>query len=121
MRTCPGCSLLNPDAAVMCDCGYAFDRAQAKAALAGGFRPQHEVNPPGPSKGAKFGFGVLGYFLGCLPLVSAAEREAASGHGESPVLQGLGVLSGIAGIFIALRLLKMRHESVARAKRGGPQ
>ena len=24
MQTCPKCSLLNPDAASMCDCGHAF-------------------------------------------------------------------------------------------------
>ena len=117
MRTCPRCSLLNPDSAVMCDCGHPFDTAAADAARAGGYRAHHETHPPGPSKGAKFGFGVLGYIVGGLPLGIIAEYRAALGHGEGGLLRGLAFLSGIGGIFVALRLLRKRHESLDAMRR----
>jgi hypothetical protein len=117
MKTCPKCSLLNPDTAVMCDCGQVFDAAAARGARAAGFRGRHETYPPGPSKGAKFGAGVLGYFVGALPLIMVAEYRAALGGGESGLLRGLGILTGIAGVLVALRLLERRHESlVARSR-----
>jgi hypothetical protein len=79
MRTCPKCSLLSPDSAVMCDCGHPFDPAGAEAALSTGFRPRNEVDPPGPSKGAKFAVGLIGFVVGCLPLGIFAEYQAARG------------------------------------------
>ena len=116
MRTCPKCSLLSPDSAAMCDCGYAFDAGAADAARTAGFRPRHETHPPGPSKGAKFGAGLLGYFVGTMPLMIIAEYRAALGQGESSLLRGFGVLTGIAGVLIALWLLKRRHASLAKLR-----
>lgn len=109
MRTCPKCSLLNPDSAVMCDCGHPFDASAADAARAAGHRSRHETHPPGPSKGAKFGFGLLGYFVGGFPVGFVAEYRAALGHEESGLLRGVSFLCGIAGVVVALRLLKKRH------------
>src|SRR3954462_2236492 len=94
MRACPKCSLLSPDSAVMCDCGHPFDTARTEAALAIGFRPRDEVHPPGPSKGAKFGVGLLGLVIGGLPLGMLAEYQAALGHGENGLLRALGYVTG---------------------------
>ena len=119
MRTCPKCSLLSPDSAVMCDCGHPFDAAGAEAALSAGFRPRDEVHPPGPTKGAKFAVGLLGFVVGCLPLAMFVEYQAALGHGENGLLRGVSYVTGIAGILVALRLQKRRHESLSRARRTG--
>jgi len=108
---------LSPDAAVLCDCGYPFDALGAEAAISAGFKPRDEVHPPGPSTGAKFAAGLLGLVVGGLPLGMAAEYQAALGHGENGLLRGLSYVTGIAGILIALRLLKRRHESRSRAGR----
>ena len=117
MQTCPKCSLLNPDSASMCDCGHAFDASAATAARAAGFRARHETHPPGPSKGAKFGVGVLGYFVGAFPLAIVAEYQEALGRGKSELMPWLGILSGVGGVLIALRLLKKRHYSKAAQRR----
>jgi hypothetical protein len=117
MRTCPKCSLLSPDSAVMCDCGHPFDPAGAEAALSTGFRPRNEVDPPGPSKGAKFAVGLLGFVVGCLPLGMFAEYQAALGHGDNGLIRGFSYVTGIAGILVALRLQKRRHESLSGARR----
>ena len=119
MRTCPKCSLLSPDSAVMCDCGHPFDTAGTVAALSTGFRPRDEVHPPGPSKGAKFGVGLLGLVVGGLPLGMVAEYQAALGHGENGLLRGLSYVTGIAGIVVALRVQKRWHDSRSRARRIG--
>ena len=42
MPTCPMCSLVSPESAVMCDCAFVFDSAGAERALASGFRPQEQ-------------------------------------------------------------------------------
>jgi hypothetical protein len=119
MRTCPKCSLLSPASAVICDCGHPFDTARAEAALSSGFKPHDEVHPPGPSKGAKVAVGFLGCFVGCSPLGLIAEYRAALGHGEGVFLRALGWVTGIAGVLVAFRLLKRRHESISRARRTG--
>jgi hypothetical protein len=110
MRTCPRCSLLNPDAAVICDCGHAFDVAAASDARAEGFRSRNETHPPGPSRGAKFGVGLLGYVVGALPLGIVGEYRASLGLGESTLLPVVSFFLGIAGVIVALRLQKRRHE-----------
>ena len=117
MRTCPKCSLLSPDGAVMCDCGYPFDDAAAQAARSMGFKPRNEVRPPGPSKGAKFGAGLLGFVVGCVPLVMVAEYQASLGHGDNGGLRALSYVMGVVGMLVALRLQKRRHEARARAKK----
>lgn len=101
----------------MCDCGQVFDAGAASAAQAAGFRARHETHPSGPSKGAKFGAGLLGYFVGALPLAMVAEYSAALGRGEGGLLQGFSVLTGIGGVVVALHLLKRRHESLAALRR----
>jgi hypothetical protein len=119
MRTCPKCSLLSPDSAVICDCGHPFDTAGAQAALSTGFRPRDEVRPPGPGKGAKFAVGLLGFVVGCLPVGMLAEYRVALGHGESGLLRGLSYVTGIVGIVVALRLQKRRHHAVSRSRKAG--
>ena len=103
----------------MCDCGHPFDTAGAEAALSAGFRPRDEVHPPGPSKGAKFGAGFLGLVVGGLPLGILAEYQVALGHGENRLLRVLSYVTGIAGILVALRLQKRRHESFSPGTRTG--
>jgi len=100
----------------MCDCGYPFDTAGTEAALSTGFRPRDEVHPPGPSKGAKVAVGLLGFVVGCLPLGMIAEYQAARGHGENGFLRALSYVTGIAGILVALRLQKSRHDSVSHKR-----
>ena len=65
------------------------------------------------------GVGLLGFVLGGLPLGVVAEYQVALGHGENALLRGLSYVTGIAGTFVALRLLRKRHASRARAKRTG--
>ncbi len=97
----------------MCDCGFPFDAAGSATALAAGFKPHHELHPPGPSKGAKFAAGLAGYLLGYLPLGIMAEIEDRLDQGDLDLipnlLRGLGLLTGIVGVWIALRLLKRWH------------
>ncbi|HVV50366.1 MAG TPA: hypothetical protein VHO06_11945, partial [Polyangia bacterium] len=99
-------------------CGHPFDASGAAAARAAGFRARHDVHPPGPSGVLKVGVGVLGYLLGALPLSFAAELQAATGHGENGLLNGISVLTGVIGVLVALRVLKRRHE--ARVRRDAP-
>ena len=108
---------MNPDSAVMCDCGQVFDSAGAGAARAAGFRARHETHPPGASVGAKIGVVLIGYFVGAFPVGFVAEYRAAIGRGDSTLLQAFAFATGIAGAVIALRLLKRRHESLAAQKR----
>jgi hypothetical protein len=103
----------------MCDCGQPFDKASAEAARSAGFRPHDEVHPPGPSKGARIGAGLLGFFVGGFPVGMIAEYQVALGHGENGFLRGLSYVTGIAGVFVALRLQRRRHESRIRARRIG--
>ena len=103
----------------MCDCGHPFDTAAAEAALSAGFRPRDEIHPPGPGKGAKFAVGLLGFVVGCLPFAILAEYQVALGHGENRLLRGVGYVTGVVGILVALRLQKRRHDSVSRAKKTG--
>ncbi len=97
----------------MCDCGFPFDATGAATALAAGFKPHNEVHPPGPSKGAKFAVGLVGYFLGYLPLGVMAEIQERVAHGDLDLipwlLRGLALLTGIVGVWIALSLLKTWH------------
>jgi hypothetical protein len=116
MRTCPKCSLLSPDAGVMCDCGHSFDPAGAEMAISAVFRPRDETHPAGPSKGAKFGAGLLGLVVGGLPPAVMAEYQAALGQGENVLLRVLSYVMGVVGIAVALQLLKKKHESPPRAK-----
>lgn len=117
MKTCPRCSLGSPNSAVMCDCGYAFDAVAAESARAGGFAPRDETHPRGPSKAAKVGVGILGYFVGAFPVTFIAEYRAALGGGETPALSIVSVFTGIAGVVVALRILRRRHESRSRSNR----
>jgi hypothetical protein len=114
MRACPKCSLLNPDSAVMCDCGHPFDPGAAQTARADGYSPRHETHPPGPSGAAKFGMGVLGYFLGAFPLGIVLETRAAMGHESGSGLWTLSTLLGLSGVVVALHLQKKRYESRRR-------
>src|SRR3954471_16883141 len=114
MRTCPKCALLNPDSAVMCAGGHPFDGAAAETARAGGFSPQDEIRPPGPTGAAKFGAGLLGYFVGALVIGFPLESQVAMGSLDSSVAGVVSMLSGIVGIFVSLRLQKKRHESRRR-------
>ena len=118
MPICPKCDLDNPDSALLCDCGHPFDQAGAAAAFAAGFVPRNESHPPGPSRGAKFGFGVLGCFAGAFPLTFVAEYRSLLGYRDSgnSALRGLGVVAGIGGILVALRVLRARHESQSRRR-----
>jgi hypothetical protein len=76
-------------------------RFGAAAARAAGFRPLHETHPPGVSKAEKFGFGVLGYFVGAIPIGLINEYLSFLGQGDSELLCGLSVITGIAGMLIA--------------------
>ena len=119
MPICQKCGLDDPPSAVMCDCGHPFDEAGAAAARAAGYVPRHQTHPPGPSGAAKFGFGVLGYVIGSFPVMFLAEYRAALGHGDSPGLTGIGVLTGIAGVLFSLRFLRKRHEASSKRRNAG--
>jgi len=48
-----------------------------------------------------------------------AEYRAALGHGDSPGLTGIGVLTGIAGVLFSLRFLRKRHEASSKRRNAG--
>jgi hypothetical protein len=111
MRTCPKCGLANPDSAIMCDCGHAFDAFAADKARAEGFSPWNEIKPPGPSAGAKFGVGVLGYFIGGLPMACVSEILDSTGRAGGHAFQGASFFTGITGVIVALNWQKKRYQS----------
>jgi hypothetical protein len=102
----------------MCDCGHAFDALAAESARASGFVQRDQTHPAGPSKGAKIGVGILGYFAGAFPVTFIAEYRAALGGGETPALSVVSVVTGIIGVVVALRILGRRHESRSRKPTG---
>jgi hypothetical protein len=57
----------------------------------------------------KFGVGVLGFFVGTLPINAIREYRVFLGKGDIELLSGLSIITGGIGIMIALRLLKARY------------
>ena len=104
MRSCPSCSLVSPDSAQVCECGYAFDGRAATAV---------EAVPvqPAPQRMAETGPGCLIRILtGVVGFVGGAGLHAMLALGldqpSDSVLARLGTLSGVVGAYVALRLVQ---------------
>jgi hypothetical protein len=115
-RTCPKCELVNPESAALCDCGHVFDQAGAEAARAAGFQPRCATHPKGPSLGAKLGWGLVGFLVAALPpfLFQELRDAVADPGGSGTAARGLAVLTGLAGVGIALAVLDRVHARRAK-------
>jgi hypothetical protein len=101
MRTCPTCSLLSPDSAIVCDCGCILDGAAAKSFSAAALRPPDpKPNRLVLGRGAKIVTGASGFFLG---LIAEGIVEAVLGIKS---LVGASLPAGIAGAVLMLHVIQ---------------
>jgi hypothetical protein len=119
MRTCPKCSLVNPDSAIVCDCGHVLDADAAKSLPAASLRPPADParrQRSDPGLALKIFIGLVGYFFAGLffSVVSAALK---------PLIVfpfSMTVAAGIAGAVIALTMVHQAYEDAdGRAPRTG--
>jgi hypothetical protein len=104
MRTCPKCSLVNPDSAIVCDCGHVIDTDAARSLPAAALRPPSE--PPRP-KGREPGLAAK-ILIGCCGYLFAGVLFAAISAALAPAIRfptGMSAMAGIAGAVLALRPL----------------
>jgi hypothetical protein len=108
MRTCPVCTLVSPDSAVVCDCGHAYDVVAAAKLESVGFTPARERRRDELGGGAK----VLLAFAGWL--VGAGIFGGITGLFDDPFGKLLARFAPVVGTACAALLLEMAAAPQAR-------
>jgi hypothetical protein len=115
MRTCPKCALVNPDSAIVCDCGQVLDAAAAKALSPADLQAVEPTRQRAPVPGGapKILVGIGGFVLG--GMVQGMVVALLGLEGLLP--KGMAVLAGIAGVVVALWLLERSSAPTAGRRR----